>query len=74
VWWSTSIIPAAQEVEIGGSQSEASLVKSSRPYPKKLKAKRTESIVQVVECCLPGSLEALRKKNKKKTLINPMTP
>jgi hypothetical protein len=35
-----AIIPALREVEVGGSQSEASLSKSLRPYLKnKLRAK-----------------------------------
>jgi hypothetical protein len=32
VWWYTSVIPATQEVVIGGSPSEAIPDKSVRPY------------------------------------------
>jgi hypothetical protein len=40
VWWCMSVIPAAQEEEVGGLQSEASQCKSARPYLKnKLKEK-----------------------------------
>jgi hypothetical protein len=42
-WWHLPVIPAIQEVELGGSWSKPKLLKSVRPYLKtKLKAKRLE--------------------------------
>jgi hypothetical protein len=40
VWWITPVIPATQEVELGGLLSEISLGKSTRPYLKKNKLKK----------------------------------
>jgi uncharacterized protein (DUF736 family) len=43
-WWLMPVIPATQEVEVGGSWSKASLGKSGGPYlENKLKARRLES-------------------------------
>jgi hypothetical protein len=54
VSWFIPIIPAIQEAEVGGSQSEASLGKSVRLYLKnKLKAK--EQVVRALEQQVQGS-------------------
>jgi hypothetical protein len=39
MWWYMSIIPATQEVEVGGSLSKAGSGKSMRPYQNQAKAR-----------------------------------
>jgi hypothetical protein len=60
VWWCSPVIPEIWDMEIGGSQSEANLGKSRRPYLKKqTKTAKGLGQAQVVEH-LSSKQEALK--------------